>query len=471
MKSKLRQLLLLLVFLWSVQGLQAQTVHRLSAKEAVDLAFKNLPELKNLKIDYTIAVARNREIVGAAYPQIEGNLQMNRFLAIPVTPLPDFITPQVYGVLNDEKVQNSSTGQVISVPQTDPRIIPAQFGVPWTAQAGFSVQWLLFQPEVFAGILARKEVLNYSEKNITVAEDKAKENVMNSYYLILVTQEQLKLVNNSVIRLDKLYSDVTQMYKNGFSEKLDVDRSLVAFNNVKSVQNQLNNSLSLAFAALKLAVGIPQADSLVLTDALTPELIKQQLPNSEGFSYQNRSEIRLLESARRLQEYDLKRYQLQKYPTVATFWNYNRSAFRQEFNFLKSGSQFQWFPSSIVGLSMQVPIFTGGARLQRVKQARLRMDQLDNNIAQTKMLIDFQLEQARISYRNAVLDLDVNASNLELATGVYNLSKKKFEQGLGTSFEVINAENELQTAQSNYLRSLYNAVQAQISWKRATGTL
>lgn len=471
MKSRLMQFFLLLTFLLAARLLPAQNVHRISAKEAVDMAMKNLPDLKNLKIDYAIAVARNKEIVGAAYPQINGSVQLNRFLDIPVTPLPDFITPQVYGVLAEEKVQNSQTGQVVQVPQTDPRIIPAQFGVPWTAQAGFSVQWLLFQPEVFAGILARKEVLNYSEKNITVAEDRAKENVMNSYYLILTTQEQLKLVNSSVVRLEKLYNDVTQLYKNGFSEKLDVDRSLVAFNNVRSAQNQLNNSLALAFAALKLAIGVPQADSLVLTDALTPELVKQQLPDSDGFSYENRSEIRLLQSARRLQQYDLKRYQLQKYPTVATFWNYNRSAFRQEFDFLKSGPQFQWFPSSIVGLSLQVPIFTGGARLQRVKQAQLNIDKLDNNITQTKMLIDFQLEQSRITYRNTILDLDVNAANMELATSVYNLSKKKFEQGLGTSFEVINAENELQTAQGNYLRSLYNAVQAQIAWKRATGTL
>lgn len=471
MRSTMRHTLLLWVLLMNAPLLWAQTVHRVSAKQAVDLAFKNLPDLKNLKIDYAIAVARNKEIVGAAYPQINGSVQLNRFLDIPVTPLPDFITPQVYGVLEQEKVQNSQTGQVVQVPQTDPRIIPAQFGVPWTAQAGFSVQWLLFQPEVFAGILARKEVLNFSEKNIAVAEDKAKENVMNSYYLILTTQEQLKLVNNSVVRLEKLHNDVIQMYKNGFSEKLDLDRSLVAFNNVRSVQNQLNNSLALAFAALKLAIGVPQSDSLVLTDALTPELVKQQLPDGADFSYENRSEIRLLQSARRLQQYDLKRYQLQKYPTVATFWNYNRSAFRQDFDFLKSGPQFQWFPSSIVGLSLQVPIFTGGARLQRVKQAQLSIDKLDNNITQTKMLIDFQIEQARIGYRNTILDLDANAANVELATSVYNLSKKKFEQGLGSSFEVITAENELQSAQANYLRSLYNAVQAQIAWKRATGTL
>ncbi|HMO31487.1 MAG TPA: TolC family protein [Lacibacter sp.] len=470
--NAVRSLLLLLVLLGIGSAIPAQqAVHRLSAREAVQKALQNLPELKNLRLDYSIAVARNKEIVGAAYPQISGNVQMNRFLDIPVTPLPDFITPQVYGVLSDEKVQNSQTGQLIQVPQTDPRIIPAQFGVPWTAQAGFSVQWLLFQPEVFAGILARKEVLNFSDKNITVAEDKAKENVLNAYYLILVTEQQLELINTGVQRLEKLYLDLQQMYRNGFSEKLDVDRTLVARNNIRSTQAQLNNSLALAYASLKLATGLPQADSLVLTDRLTPEVIKQQLPDTKGFNYENRSEIRLLLSAKRLQEYDLKRYQLQKYPTVATFWNYNRSAFRQEFNFFNSGSQFQWFPSSILGVSLQVPIFSGTARLQRVKQAHLKIEQVDNNLLQTKMLIDFQLEQARISYRNAVLELDANEKNMELAESVFNFSKKRFEAGLGTSFEVINAENEWQTAQSNYLRSLYNAVQAQLAWKRATGTL
>lgn len=469
----LKSLRWLLVFVatHSVLHATAQQSIKVSVEEAVDYALKHTIELKNLQLDYENAVNRNREITGGALPQVNGSVQLSRLFAIPVTPLPDFITPQVYGVLEKEKVKNSGTDQLITVPNQPPAIIPAQFGVPWNAQAGFTVQQLLFQPDVFVGLQARDAALEYAKNNIAVSEDKLRETVMNSYYLILVTEKQLTLVNDGIRRIEKLQNDIEQLYKNGFTEKIDIDRTRVALNNLRSTKAQLENTSQIGYALLKFNMGLSQKDTLLLTDQLNPERINLDLQDEASFNYENRSEIKLLQTAQKLQQLDVKRNKLANAPTIAMFWNYNRQALRQEFNFFKSGSAYPWFPASIAGLNMQVPIFGGLQRHYRTKQANVRLQQLNNTINLTKQGIDLQLAQSKINFKNAMLDLEAQRKNMELAKQVYELSKKKYEQGVGSSFEVLDAENAIQTAESNYFRSLYNVAIAQIAYKRALGTL
>ncbi len=463
--------LLVLVATQSFLNATAQQSIKVSVEEAVDYALKHTIELKNLQLDYENAVNRNREITGGALPQVNGSVQLSRLFAIPVTPLPDFITPQVYGVLEKEKVKNSGTDQLITVPNQSPAIIPAQFGVPWNAQAGFTVQQLLFQPDVFVGLQARDAALEYAKNNIAVSEDKLRETVMNSYYLILVTEKQLTLVNDGIRRIEKLQNDIEQLYKNGFTEKIDIDRTRVALNNLRSTKAQLENTSQIGYALLKFNMGLSQKDTLLLTDQLNPERINLDLQDEASFNYENRSEIKLLQTAQKLQQLDVKRNKLANAPTIAMFWNYNRQALRQEFDFFKSGSAYPWFPASIAGLNMQVPIFGGLQRHYRTKQANVKLQQLNNTINLAKQGIDLQLAQSKINFKNAMLDLEAQRKNMELAKQVYELSKKKYEQGVGSSFEVLDAENAIQTAESNYFRSLYNVAIAQIAYKRALGTL
>ena len=152
MKRKLlSKAAVLLVILMALQPeLSAQKQFELTVKEAVDLALKQVNEIKNLQVDRKMQVAQNREITGQAYPQINGTVNANHYFSIPVTFLPDFISPAVYDVLVKEGV-NGSTGPVTK-PNNNTELFPARFGVPWQASAGFSIQQLLFQPDVFVGL-------------------------------------------------------------------------------------------------------------------------------------------------------------------------------------------------------------------------------------------------------------------------------------------------------------------------------
>jgi outer membrane protein TolC len=136
-----------------------------------------------------------------------------------------------------------------------------------------------------------------------------------------------------------------------------------------------------------------------------------------------------------------------------------------------TSNNFIWFKASFVGLNLNVPIFDGLQRKYKVQQAQLNLRKVDNAVENLKQVIDLQQTVSKESLKNALLNLDAQQRNVQLAENVYNTTKKKFESGIGSSFEVLQADNDWQTAQSNYFTGLYNAIIAKISFQSALGKL
>jgi outer membrane protein TolC len=257
------------------------------------------------------------------------------------------------------------------------------------------------------------------------------------------------------------------MFQNGFAERLDLERVQVQLNNLRTNQNVVENAITLSYAALKFALGLPQQDTVVLREALTTESVKQNLLD-ESFAYENRAEIRTLDFSKRLQELDVKRHKLGYLPTVALAGNYTINGLGKKF--FTSPETF-WIKSSYVGVNVNVPIFDGFQRKYKTQQAQLNVEKVENTITNVKQAIDFEQVVTKESLKNALLNLDIQNRNLALAEKVYNTTKLKFEQGLGSSFEVLQADADFQTSQSNYFNALYNAVIARISYQYALGKL
>jgi outer membrane protein TolC len=180
------------------------------------------------------------------------------------------------------------------------------FFSPWNVNMGATLQQLLFEPQVFVGLLARKALLESSDLQIKVAEDKVREAVYKNYYAVLIGEKQLGFVQESLKRLQKLSHDMEVMYQNGFVEKLDIDKTTVSLNNTKAIENQLRNGVAIGYAVLKMTMGLSQSDTIVLKDILTPEKIKEGLLD-QSFSYEDRNEVKLLNNAKKLQGYDIRR--------------------------------------------------------------------------------------------------------------------------------------------------------------------
>jgi outer membrane protein len=467
MGYRMKTIFTTLIILLSVIGLHAQQqqppqVYAINAREAVDLAFKNAAELKNARLDLKISEARNKEITGMALPQVSASVQGNHYLSLPQIQFPDGSEVQIYDILREEGVRDASGNPITKEGEFQYRNF--SFLVPWNLNGGISVNQLLFEPQVFVGLEARKALLEGSNLQIKVAEDKVRETVYKSYYAVLISQKQVGFLQESIIRLEKLARDQNEMFKQGFVEKLDIDKTTVTLNNTRTTALQLQNAVKIGLAVLKMNLGLSQADSLVLKDTLSAGYIKEGILE-DNFNYEDRNEIKLLNNAVKLQGYDIRRYKLSYFPTVAAFYNYQRNGQK------RSGEPWFWYSTNLVGLSVNIPIFDGFQKKYKIQQSRFHLEKVQNTLDQTRKGIDLEKTVARNTLTNAILTMDSQEKNMELAQNVYNTVKKKYEQGLGSSFEILQADTEFQQAQSNYFKALYDAIVAKISYQRALGKL
>ncbi len=459
--------LLCLAFL--VNNLQAQKINKrfeFSVEQAVSYAKKNNVQVKNALLNIQAQIQTNREITAAALPTIAGNIGAQHFPNVAVQTLPNFISPSTYQVLIDQGVKDGN-GNPIRMPG-DFGYIQAQFGTKYSASAGVSLQQLLFDGQVFVGLQARRASIEFQNNAAAVTEEAIKTNLYKIYYQLLASKTMIQLIDANISRLEKLDNDVRILYKNGFSERIDIDKIAVQLTNLKTEKLKATNTIEIGYMGLKTLMGMPVADTLLLTDSLNYGKIKGDLLDADGYQYTDRKDFQYLSSAKQLNEYNIKRYQLSYLPTIALGASYSKVAQRNEFNFFGKGD---WFTSSNIGLSMSVPIFSGFAKDARVKKARIDLENTDNQLQNLKLGIDNAVEQARLKYKSAVATMDFQKSNMELAEKVYTQTKKKYEIGSGSNTEINAADVDLKTAQTNYISALYDAIIARIDYLTATGKL
>ena len=411
------------LLLLGFQSTQAQTEYRLSVKDAVELALKNVADIKNLRIDSLKQEAQNKEILGSALPQVSGSGQIAHYLSLPKILFPSAGKTDVYTVLNQEGVKDGS-GNTIQ-PKNEFTVQEFSFVQPWSITAGVSLNQLLFQPDVFVGLIARKTSIEYAKENIKVQEEKTREAVQKAYYQVLIGEQQLEVLQKTLERFQKLLSDQEQLFKNGFIEKLDIDKTTVSLNNTKSTETQLKNMIELGYAALKFSMGLNQADKVVLTEKLSAQSVKENILDDGSFNYNNRSEVRLLNTVQKLQELDVRRQKLGYAPTLAFFYQFQQQGQLNKNFSAFTGQNWFWFNSNLIGLNLTVPIFDGMQRKYKIKQAQYTLDKTANTLDNVKKAIDMEKTSAQINLKNAIINMDVQQKNLELAERVYNTTKKK----------------------------------------------
>ena len=258
------------------------------------------------------------------------------------------------------------------------------------------------------------------------------------------------------------------MYTNGFAEKLEIDRATVQLANLQTEKLKVQTTIDNGYLGLKFLMGMPVKQTLVLTDSITDDKIKEGLLNDGVYAYTDRKDYQLIDYAKKLGEFNVKRYKLTYIPTLNLNGNYSKQAQRTKFDIFGKGD---WFTTSYVGLSMNIPIFDGFLKDANIKKAKLQLSQTLNQQENLKISIDNDVVQATNNFHTAITTLDFQKQNMQLAEQVYNQAKKKFEVGTGSSTDITNAQTDLRTAQSNYINALYTAIIAKVDYVKAIGKL
>lgn len=461
---KLRLTGTVLFLLGMVLNAAAQERHEFSAKDAVEYAKKNSVQVKNALLDIKLQEQVNKQVTAAALPSINASTGINYFPNVTVQTFPNFIAAGTYGVLEKEGVLNGSGIPIIS--PKDFGIIQAQFGTKFNNSAGVSLQQLLFDGQVFIGLQARRTVIEMAEKTAEVTEESIRANVYKIYYQLAATKNQVKMLDDNIAFVQKLYSDTKKLYENGFAEKLDISKIEVQLSNLQTQRLQVLNSVNNGFLGLKFLMGMPVQDSLILTDSVNYDDIRTGVLDAAQYNYSDRKEYQQAQIGLKLGEFNIKRYELSRFPTVALSSNY--SVIRQSNDFGFGG---RWNKSSLIGVSVNVPIFRGFALNAQLEHARLEQQKNLNNVEALKLSIDNDVHTAINNYNNALATLDIQKRNMDLAQTVYNQTQLKYQNGIGSQTEISQAQTDLLNAQNNYILALYSAVNAKVDFLKATGKL
>ena len=445
MKKLLKYGLFLLPLFGGTMETKAQKVNSFTLKQAVDYAMQHSVQVKNAIIDVLMQQQTNRDITSIALPQISGSAGITDYLDIPTTLVP----AQFFG---------GNPGD----------FAPVKFGTKWNSNVSLAVSQLIFDGQVFIALKARKGTIDFQKALQGVTEENIKANIYKIYYQLVLSKTQTELLDSNINLAKKLHRDMSIMFDNGFVEKLDVDKASVLLVNLQTEKLKIENMIANGYAGLKLLMGMPVRDSLVLTDKLTDDQIKEGVLESSQYNYNDRKEYQVMTITNKLNGLNVRRYKLSQIPTFALVGSYSVQAQRNKFDFFGKGD---WFRTSYIGLHMSVPIFNGFSLQAKKQGARLQLRKSENQTEALKNSIDKEVDDAKRNFTSAITAMDYQKKNMQLAEKVYGQTKKKYEIGTGSATEINLAQVDMKTAQTNYITALYDAIIAKVDFLKATGKL
>jgi outer membrane protein len=424
----------------------APQTYNFSVQEAINYAITHKDSVVNSGLDVKSADYYVKELIGQGFPQIDGTASFQDYLKIPTTLLP---------------------GEFFGAPAGT--FIPVKFGVKYQSNLGVNVSQLLFDPSYIIGLQGRKTYKELYSRGYTSTKIDVTTKVTKAYYQVLVSNEQIKLLDANIAQLKQQVDQTTAQNKQGFVEKIDVDRIAVQYNNLVTSRENTLRLLALNYQLLKFQIGMPIENSLTLKDGLNDIKLDENVVETvaDTASYKNRIEYKIFETNLKLREFDLKRMKAQFLPTLKANVAYTASYQNNSFKDLYSTS----FPSSYVGLTLTVPIFSGGQRTNQVRQSEITVQKNKNTLLGMRNGLNLQASQAKIVYMNSLQSLNNQKRNQELAREVLRVSKIKYQQGVGSSIEVTQAQTALETADNTYVQSLYDALVSRVDLDRAYGRI
>jgi outer membrane protein TolC len=435
-----------LLVLANFVGAQENQVQKYSLKEAVDFAKKNNYSLKNNKLDVIASQKKVNEVLAMGLPQINASANLINNVKIPVQVVPNFLQPVMGG----------------------PDNLELAFSRPYTSGITLSANQLLFDGTFILGVKASKEFVNLAQLNLSRTQIETEVNVSKAYYLVLLFDANEQMMQKNIVSLTKTKSDLEQFYKNGFSEKVDVDRLTLQLSNLSLQKDKIHDQLQVAKMILKLQMGLPVNDSIVLSDGLEKLYeVSKSMAIEEKANYSTRIEYKMLQQQLTLNNMDKKRYQVGYLPSFFLFANHQQNAFGDDLGALYD----KFYPGTSVGLSMTLPIFDGLKKHAQTQQARIGISKTENDIKNFENVIDQQVYQSKANYLRSGQQLEIQRGNLKLAQEIYDRMDIKYKNGVGSSLELTTAQTDLETARTNFLTTVYEYFVAEMELKKALGLI
>lgn len=437
MKKK-ELLAVLLLMLITGEFLKAQKVSsemKLSLKEAQEFAIQNNKKMITSRMDVEASKVAVWETISNALPQVTASGSFTDNLKLMTTLLP---------------------GDFFGKPG---ELVPVTFGSQYNSGASMQASLLLFNAPLYIGIETTKLINKLSEKNLTKTELDTKESVCSAYYLILVSEKSLEILNSNISNLNENLKSTRSMFAAGMAESTDVDQMVSNVTMVENSRSSLQRSIELNYNLLRFQLGVSPETRLTLTETLETltSAINIETLLSQPFDHKQNIDFMLIEDQEKLSSLALRSQKASVLPTLAGFYNYGVNGMGEKI------SNQRWFQNSMTGLQLSIPIFGSGQKYTQIKQARINLEKATT----TKDMVTEQLllteKQFRYNLANANLQYIAQKDNVDVSKRVYASTENKYKQGMASSLELTQANTLYLQSENNYVTSLLNLLQTKLA--------
>lgn len=478
----------ILLFVVGAGQILAQTNNNTS-NEVMELSLQEAQQYA-IQHNYNALIAREgieqakgqvKEVKAMGLPQLNGTVSYSYNLKLPAQLVPSdaFGFPDTLYVAEGGVLpgvgQTSDVGflPMVQAPEgAVPEFQKLTFGTKHNFNAGIQLSQLVFDGSYLLGLEAARKFEERARKQTLQTEVDIKNQVAEAYFSGLIVQQNLDLLRKNIKTLERVLFETNELYKNGFTEELEVDRLKLSIANLNTQVDNMQRQIKLMHNVLKFQIGLDLDTPIKLTDTLEDYIADAENELSVDISalqsqaLSSRVELQLTEMQNVFRELDIKQVKAQYLPNVGAFWSFQYAFQRDNLNIFKGES---WIPSSIIGLQVNVPIFDGFMKKGQLEQRLSTQKQAFYQHDLAKQAIKLEVRNAQEAYLNAYSLLQNQKNNLTLAEKIYNVTLIKYKEGVGSSLEVMQAETELNETQGLYINALYDLVVAKTTLDIALG--
>ncbi len=443
-------IIIVIILLALGMPLWAQTsggANSFSLKEAQDYALKNNPTGEDKRMDLESAQYQIKEIRATGLPQVNANVNYQYFLKLPVSLVPGetFADPSL-------------------PPEQVPEYIELTFGTKNNMTAGIEASQLIFNGSYLVALEAAKTYIKLAELEAVKSEKDILDAVTKAYFTILISEQSERLLEKNIENLSKIRFETVQLFENGFVEEIEVDRLSLSLTNLRTQLQNAVRQTEMAEWLLKYQMGYDMNEEIALRDSIE-SLIEEAKVDLASLKSKERVELQIMGVQNELNDLDIKRIRSEYLPSLAAFGSLQYAFQRDDFRVFTE----KWYPTAVVGLQLNVPIFDGMRKKYQIMQKEVNTLKLNNGRELMKRSFALETQQAKTNYSNAITQVDSQKQSLALAEKIYNVALIKYKEGLGSSLEVTSSESQLYETQGLYVQAVYNLIVAKSDLDKALG--
>jgi len=411
-----------------------------SLKQAKDYALQHSVQIKNALLDVEIAQQRIKETTAAGLPQVSGSVAFQNFLDIPTSLIP------------------ANTFNPAAPPDL---FMPVKFGTDFNMNGTLQVSQLIFSGNYLVGLQASKTYKSISQQMVEKSEIETKALVSEAYFTVLVLNENLKTMDSTLLKLQKMHTDTEILIDEKVLEPVSALQLELSILEIENGLKQINDQVVVATKLLKFQMGYDIKKEIVLSEDLS--MLSEGLEGeiASTINVAENIDYKLLQTQLSANELLLKNSKANYLPSLAGFFTHQQVAMGNEFNFF--GSDGDWYPTTIWGLNLSIPIFSSGERASKVKQARIETYKTQNTIQQLDAGLQLQISQATTAYNNAIESKKTKDKAVEIAQEVLRTTEIKYKEKMVSSMELTQAQSQLIQSQTNLTNAKYEVLKAKLA--------